>query len=77
MHRGNGGLREQSLCDRIEEMLRGQGAPDRLCGRLLDHITAFPGRRLEVRLKHLSACWTFALQDKAAGKREEQGTLRD
>ena len=74
---GNGGLREQSLCDRIEEMLRGQGAPDRLCGRLLDHITAFPGRRLEVRLKHLSACWTFALQDKAAGKREEQGTQQD
>lgn len=74
---GNGGIREQALCDRIEEMLRGQGAPDRLCGRLLDHITAFPGRRLEVRLKHLSACWTFALQDKAAGKREEQGTQQD
>ena len=24
---GNGGIREQALCDRIEEMLRGQGAP--------------------------------------------------
>ena len=51
-------------------IVSGESAPDSFYGNLLDHITAYPDRRMEVHLKGLPQTWVFLLQ--RGCKKEEQ-----
>ena len=50
-----------SIREKIEKIIYGIDVPDILYGEILDHITAYPDRRLEVRLKYLPSKWIFSL----------------
>lgn len=52
----------------IRAIVNGETASDDFYGRLLDRITAYPDRRVEVRLKLLPTTWTYRLENKAASK---------
>ena len=53
---------QQQLRARVEAIVAGAEASDRFYGALLDHITACPGRRLEVYLKELSGVCHYTLE---------------
>lgn len=46
----------------VEDIVSGHGGSDRVYGRLLERITVYPGKRLEVKLKHLPQTWVFSLE---------------
>ena len=52
----------------IRAIVNGETASNDFYGRLLDRITAYPDRRVEVRLKLLPTVWTYRLGNKAASK---------
>lgn len=56
------GLGEAELRARVSAILEGPSATDGFYGLLLDQITAFPGRRLEVRLKGVPGFFQFGLE---------------
>ena len=49
---------------------RGEKATDGFYGNLLDHITACPGRQLEVKLKGLPHTWRFRLEGPSEKKKQ-------
>ena len=61
-------LGEAELRARVSAILEGPSATDGFYGLLLDRITAFPGRRLEVGLKGLPGRWRFELETLGAAK---------
>ncbi|MGI6254742.1 MAG: recombinase family protein [Acutalibacter sp.] len=60
MSQGSASL-EVELRDKVAEIVTGSAGPDSFYGNLLECITAFPHRRLEVRLKGLPFQWTYEL----------------
>lgn len=61
-------LGEAELRARVSAILEGPSATDGFYGLLLDRITAFPGRRLEVGLKGVPGLWRFELETSGAAK---------
>lgn len=53
---------EKDIWAKVAGIVRGETASGNFYGNLLDHITAYPDRRMEVYLKHLPAKWTYVLE---------------
>lgn len=53
---------KRDLEERAGAIARGETSFQSFYGVLLDSITVYPNRRLEVRLKHLPGVWTFLLE---------------
>lgn len=68
-------LGEGEVRARVEAILEGPSATDGFYGSLLDRITAFPGRRLEVRLKGMPGFWRFELETPGATKSAGEETV--
>lgn len=47
---------------KVTSVVSGETATDHFYGNLLDHITAYPDRRMEVHLKLLPTKWTYVLE---------------
>lgn len=54
---------EHDIRRRIGEIVSGKTASDSFYGYLLDHLIAYPGRRVEVHLKGLPTTWTYVLEN--------------
>ena len=54
---------EHDIRRRIGEIVSGKTASDSFYGYLLDHLIAYPGRRVEVHLKGLPTIWTYVLEN--------------
>lgn len=52
---------KQTIQESVTEIVCGKNTPGNFYGYLLDRITAFPNRHLDVKLKCLPGCWSFAL----------------
>ncbi len=52
---------EEDIRAKVAGIVRGETASGQFYGSLLDHITAYPDRRMEVHLKLLPAKWTYVL----------------
>lgn len=52
---------ESKIQKAVEAIVLGRTASEKLYGDLLNHITVYPDKRMEVRLKLLPGKWTFAL----------------
>lgn len=50
------------ICAKVGGIVSRESAADSFYGNLLDHITAYPDRRLEVTLKLLPQKWMFSLE---------------
>ena len=59
---------EKNIHSKVMGIVSGETASDNFYGSLLDHITAYPDRHLEVYLKLLPTKWTYALESLAASK---------
>ena len=57
---------EKDIRAKIMGIIHGETTPDLFYGSLLDRITAYPDRRMEVQLKLLPTKWTYALENRAA-----------
>lgn len=55
---------------KVTGIVAGETATDNFYGNLLDHITAYPDRRLEVNLKLLPTTWSYVLESLGATKDE-------
>ncbi len=53
---------EKDIWAKVAGIVRGKTASGNFYGNLLDHITAYPDRRLEVHLKLLPTRWTYVLE---------------
>lgn len=53
---------EKDIRAKIMGIISGQTASDTFYGNLLDHITAYPDRRMEVHLKLLPTKWLYVLE---------------
>ena len=62
--------RAGQLRARVAAIVAGEKATDGFYGNLLDHITACPGRQLEVKLKGLPYTWRFRLE--GSSEKEKQ-----
>lgn len=54
---------ESDIRKKVTGIVSGETASDNFYGNLLDHITAYPDRRLEVSLKKLPQKWVYLLED--------------
>lgn len=54
--------------EKVAGVVNGETATDNFYGNLLDHITAYPDRRLEVNLKLLPTKWNYVLESFAESK---------
>ena len=57
---------KRDLEERAGAIARGETSFQSFYGALLDSITVYPSRRLEVRLKHLPGVWTFLLEQQGS-----------
>ncbi len=53
---------ESEICAKVIGIVSGETATDNFYGNLLDHITAYPDRRLEINWKLLPQKWVFSLE---------------
>ena len=53
---------EKNIRDNVTDIVSGKAAPHSFYGNLLDHITACPGRQIEVHLKALPITWIYVLK---------------
>lgn len=53
---------------KVAGIVSGEAATDNFYGNLLDHITAYPDRRMEVHLKLLPTKWSYELESLAQSK---------
>lgn len=60
----------KDICEKVAGVVNGETATDNFYGNLLDHITAYPDRRLEVNLKLLPTKWNYVLESLAESKRD-------
>lgn len=60
----------KDIREKITGVVEGETATDNFYGNLLDHITAYPDRRLEVNLKLLPTKWNYVLESLAESKRD-------
>lgn len=58
----------KDICAKVTGIVSGEAATDNFYGNLLDHITAYPDRRMEVHLKLLPTKWTYVLENLANTK---------
>lgn len=56
---------EKDIRAKVLGIVSGETAPGNFYGNLLDHITAYPDRRMEVHLKLLPTKWTYVLESLA------------
>ena len=54
---------EEDIRTKVMGILSGKTASDNFYGNLLDHITAYPDRRMEVHLKFLPTKWSYVLNN--------------
>lgn len=62
LHCGSADL-EEDIRTKVMGILSGKTASDNFYGNLLDHITAYPDRRMEVHLKFLPTKWSYVLNN--------------
>lgn len=55
---------ENVISTEVTAIVSGETVSDNFYGNLLDHITAYPDRHMEVHLKLLPAKWTYVLKEK-------------
>lgn len=53
---------ERDIREKVRGIVKCETATDNFYGNLLDHITAYPDRRLELRLKLLPTKWVYVLE---------------
>lgn len=53
---------KKDIYAKITDIVNGKTATDNYYGNLLDHITAYPDKRMEVHLKLLPTKWTYVLE---------------
>ncbi len=56
---------EKDIQAKVTGIVSGANTSGALCGNLLDHMTAYPDRRIEVYLKQFPAKWIFILKSPA------------
>ena len=59
---------EKDIRAKVVGIVNGETASGNFYGNLLDHITAYPDRRMEVYLKLLPTKWTYVLESLVASK---------
>lgn len=57
---------EQTVLDKVTGIVSGETASDHFYGNLLDHITAYPDKRVEVHLQLLPIKWSYLCVPKSA-----------
>ena len=62
------GALERDIRAKVTGIVSGETASSNFYGSLLDHITAYPDRHMEVHLKLLPTKWTYVLESLAASK---------
>lgn len=62
------GVLERDIRAKVTGIVSGETASSNFYGSLLDHITAYPDRHMEVHLKLLPTKWTYVLESLAASK---------
>lgn len=62
------GALEKDIRAKVTGIVSGETASSNFYGSLLDHITAYPDRHMEVHLKLLPTKWTYVLESLAASK---------
>ena len=60
---------EKDIRVKVTGIISGETASDNFYGNLLDHITAYPDRHMEVHLKLLPTKWIYVLEKPGCGKR--------
>ena len=50
---------ERDIFAKVTDLVNGKGASDTFYGRLLEHITAYPDRHMQVQLKGLPTRWIY------------------
>lgn len=62
---------------KVEEIVNGKTAADRFYGHLLDHLLAYPDRRVEVHLKGLPTKWTYVLENRRGSNTVRRAISKD
>ena len=64
---------EKDIRSKVAGIVSGETASGNFYGNLLDHITAYPDRRMEVYLKLLPTKWTYVLESLAGIQKRIEG----